>query len=128
MNLSGQPIGEVMRFYKLPLSALIIAHDELDVAPGKLKVKIGGSAGGHNGLKSIDQHVGQDYLRIRLGIGHPGHRDQVTPYVLSDFSKEDKPDADALIDAAAKHLPTLLNGDAARYMNDVALTLNQETP
>ncbi|MDZ7603170.1 MAG: aminoacyl-tRNA hydrolase, partial [Hoeflea sp.] len=86
MNLSGDSVGDALRFYKLSPADLIVLHDELDIAPGKLKLKTGGGNGGHNGLKSIDAHCGKDYKRLRIGIGHPGHKDRVSPYVLGDFA------------------------------------------
>lgn len=89
MNLSGQSIQQIMSFYKLSLDQIIVIHDDLDLVPGQIKLKIGGGAGGHNGLKSIDQCVGSNYWRLRLGIGHPGERHLVTSYVLSAFSSSD---------------------------------------
>ena len=89
MNLSGQSVGEALRFYKLDPSALTVFYDELDLAPGKVRVKTGGGAGGHNGIRSIDGHVGKDYRRVRIGIGHPGVKEMVTHHVLGDFAKAD---------------------------------------
>ncbi len=108
MNLSGQSVGEAMRFYKLQPSAVFAIHDELDLPPGKLRVKIGGGHGGHNGLRDIDSHIGKDYWRIRLGIGHPGDKNKVTGYVLSDFAKVERPWLDPLLDAVADAAPLLL--------------------
>ncbi|PIV73428.1 MAG: aminoacyl-tRNA hydrolase, partial [Rhodobacteraceae bacterium CG17_big_fil_post_rev_8_21_14_2_50_65_11] len=90
MNLSGQSVGEAARFYKLDAPDVTVFHDELDLAPGKIRVKAGGGHAGHNGLRSIHQHIGPHYDRVRLGIGHPGHKDKVAPYVLSDFAKADQ--------------------------------------
>ncbi len=87
MNLSGQSVGEAMRFYKLEPSSLIVFYDELDLTPGKVRVKTGGGAGGHNGIRSIDQHIGKEYRRVRIGIGHPGVKEMVHGHVLGDFSK-----------------------------------------
>ena len=87
MNLSGQAVGEALRFYKIDLGDLVVFYDELDLAPGKVRVKTGGGAGGHNGIRSIDGHCGQDYRRVRIGIGHPGIKEMVSPHVLSDFSQ-----------------------------------------
>lgn len=126
MNLSGQAVGEALRFYKLEPGQLIVFHDELDLPLGRLRVKQGGGSGGHNGLKSIDAHVGAEYWRVRLGIGHPGNKDLVTPYVLSDFPKDERAVADELIAAAAAHLPLLLDGDAAGYMNRAALAVHSD--
>ncbi|MEM1101828.1 MAG: aminoacyl-tRNA hydrolase, partial [Pseudomonadota bacterium] len=89
MNKSGQSVGEALRFYKLEPGDVTVFHDELDLAPGKLKVKRGGGHAGHNGLRSLHAHIGEDYARVRLGIGHPGHKDAVPGYVLRDFPKAD---------------------------------------
>lgn len=123
MNLSGQSVAAALGFYKLPLTALTVFHDELDVAPGKLKMKHGGGAAGHNGLRSIDAHLGQAYRRVRLGIGHPGHKDQVSNYVLSDFAKADQTWLDPFIDALAAEAEWLAKGDDARYATAVAQRL-----
>ncbi|MCB2051892.1 MAG: aminoacyl-tRNA hydrolase, partial [Novosphingobium sp.] len=90
MNESGRSVGEAMRFFKLDLDALTVFHDELDLAPFKVRVKLGGGHAGHNGLRSIAQHCGTDYRRVRLGIGHPGHKDRVTPYVLGNYAKAEQ--------------------------------------
>ena len=87
MNLSGQSVGEAMRFYKLTPADVVVFHDELDLAPTKIKCKTGGGHAGHNGLRSIHQHIGVEYDRVRMGIGHPGHKDKVASYVLNDFAK-----------------------------------------
>ena len=89
MNLSGQSVSEAMNFYKVKIEDIIVFHDELDLSPSKLRVKISGGHAGHNGLRSIHQHIGSDYTRVRMGIGHPGHKDRVANYVLNDFSKSD---------------------------------------
>ncbi|MGH1331338.1 MAG: aminoacyl-tRNA hydrolase [Paracoccaceae bacterium] len=121
MNLSGQSVGEAMRFYKLGPGDITVFHDELDLAPGKLKVKMGGGHAGHNGLRSIHQHIGPEYQRARLGIGHPGHKDRVAGYVLHDFAKADEAWLDDLIRGISDGAPALAMGDAARFSNDVAL-------
>lgn len=121
MNLSGQAVAAAARFLKVPVEDVVVIHDELDLAPGRLRVKRGGGAGGHNGLKSIDQHLGQNYRRIRLGIGHPGHKDRVAGYVLHDFAKADQVWLDPMIDAVAQALPQLLAGDEAGFMNRVSV-------
>tara|TARA_R110002020_G_scaffold122787_1_gene278637 strand:- start:3699 stop:4451 length:753 start_codon:yes stop_codon:yes gene_type:complete len=121
MNLSGDSVGEALRFYKLSPSDLIVIHDELDIAPGKLKLKTGGGNGGHNGLKSIDAHVGKDYRRLRIGIGHPGHKDRVSPYVLGDFAKADMEWLEPLLDAIADHAEVMAKGDDAGFLNKIAL-------
>lgn len=120
MNLSGQSVGQAARFLKIPVEDVVVLHDELDIAPGRLRVKRGGGAGGHNGLKSIDQHMGQNYRRIRLGIGHPGDRNQVSGYVLHDFAKADRAWLDPLLDAVADAFPMIAAGDDAGFMNRVA--------
>ena len=121
MNESGRSVGEALRFYKLDTDALTVFHDELDLAPFKVKVKQGGGTAGHNGLRSIDQHIGPDFRRVRIGIGHPGHKDRVTDYVLGNYAKSEQ---DALADtlgAIAAEAGWLAKGDDARFMNDVAL-------
>lgn len=128
MNLSGTPVGELARYYKIPLEQVIVIHDELDIVPGKLRVKRGGGNGGHNGLKSLDAHLGQDYTRIRIGIGHPGDRDMVSGYVLHDFSKEDMQQVMPVLDAVSTHIGELLAGDEAGFMNKVALATQPPKP
>jgi peptidyl-tRNA hydrolase, PTH1 family len=123
MNDSGRSVGEAMRFYKLDLSALTTFHDELDIDPFRVRVKCGGGAAGHNGLRSIDQHLGQDYRRVRLGIGHPGHKDRVTGYVLGNYAKAEMDDLADMLGAVAAEAPLLAAGDDTRFMNDVALRL-----
>ncbi|OWU83360.1 peptidyl-tRNA hydrolase [Oceanicola sp. 22II-s10i] len=121
MNLSGQSVGEAMRFYKLTPAEITVFHDELDLAPGKLRVKTGGGHAGHNGLRSIHQHIGPDYARVRMGIGHPGHKDRVAGYVLSDFAKADQDWLDDVLRGCSDGAPDLARGDAGRFMNAVAL-------
>jgi PTH1 family peptidyl-tRNA hydrolase len=125
MNESGRAVGEAARFFKVPSERIFVFYDELDLAPGKLKVKFGGGAAGHNGIRSIDSHIGPDFWRIRLGIGHPGHRDRVTGHVLKDFAKQDKVWLDPLLDAIAESLPLLVAGEGedagADFMTKVAL-------
>lgn len=121
MNLSGQSVGEAMRFYKLEPGDITVFHDELDLAPGKTRVKSGGGHAGHNGLRSIHQHIGAEYDRVRLGIGHPGHKDKVAGYVLRDFAKADADWLDDVIRGCADGAPHLAEGDSARFMNAVAL-------
>ena len=120
MNLSGQSVAAAARFLKLAVADIVVLHDELDLAPGRVKVKRGGGAGGHNGIKSIDAHLGPDYRRIRIGIGHPGDRDRVTGWVLHDFAKADQVWLDPLLDAVADGFPLLAAGDDAGFMNKVA--------
>ncbi|MFM9936928.1 MAG: aminoacyl-tRNA hydrolase [Novosphingobium sp.] len=121
MNESGRAVSEALRFYKLGPDALTVFHDELDLAPFKVKVKTGGSAAGHNGLRSIDQHIGPDFQRVRLGIGHPGHKDRVTGYVLGNYAKAEQDDLVTMLGAVAAEAAWLAGRDAARFMNDVAL-------
>ena len=127
MNDSGRSVGEALRFFKLdPAEALTVFYDELDLDPLRVKVKHGGGAAGHNGIRSIDAHVGPAYRRVRLGIGHPGHRDRVSPHVLGNFAKaEMAPLADLLGDVAAE-VPWLLAGDEARFMSEIALRTAQQ--
>jgi PTH1 family peptidyl-tRNA hydrolase len=124
MNLSGQSVGEAMRFYKLDPSDVVVFHDELDLAPGKARVKTGGGHAGHNGLRSMHQHIGADYDRVRLGIGHPGHKDRVAGYVLSDFAKADQDWLDDLIRGCVDGAAALAAGDSAKFGNAVGLRVN----
>lgn len=128
MNLSGQSVGEALRFYKLDISDLTVFHDELDLAPGKLRLKQGGGHAGHNGLRSIHEHLGPDYARVRLGIGHPGHKDRVSGYVLSDFAKSDQDWLDDLMRGIADGAPALASGDGARFSNAVGLRMSPPKP
>ena len=121
MNDSGRSVGEAVRFFKLePASALTVFYDELDLEPFRVRVKHGGGAAGHNGIRSIDAHVGNDYARVRLGIGHPGHKDRVTGHVLGNFAKAEMEPLADLLGAVAAEVPWLLVGDEARFMNEVA--------
>ncbi len=120
MNLSGQSVGEAMRYLKLTPADVIVLHDELDLAPGKVRAKLGGGHAGHNGLRSLHQHIGAEYGRVRLGIGHPGHKDRVAPYVLSDFAKAEQEGLDDLLRGIAEGAPMLADGDSARFLNAVA--------
>ena len=123
MNESGRSVGEAMRFYKLEPDALTVFHDELDLAPFKVKVKRGGGTAGHNGLRSIDQHLGPDFRRVRLGIGHPGHKDRVHGYVLGNFAKAEIDPLTDMLAAISAEAAWLSAGDDARFMSDVALRL-----
>jgi PTH1 family peptidyl-tRNA hydrolase len=121
MNESGRSVGEALRFYKLDVDALTVFHDELDLTPFKVKVRTGGGLAGHNGLRSIDQHLGPEFRRVRLGIGHPGHKDRVTGHVLGNYAKAE---IDALTDmlaAISAEADWLARGEDARFMSDVAL-------
>lgn len=128
MNLSGQSVGEAQRFFKLPPEDLVVFHDELDLAPGKLRVKQGGGHAGHNGLRSIHAHIGETYGRVRLGIGHPGHKDAVAPYVLSDFAKADAGWLDDLLCGISDGAVLLAAGDGAGFLNAVALRTVPQRP
>ena len=121
MNESGRSVGEALRFYKLGMDALTVFHDELDLAPFKVKVKRGGGTAGHNGLRSIDQHLGPDFRRVRIGIGHPGHKDRVTGYVLGNYAKAEIDDLAEMLGAIAGEAEWLVKGDDARFMNDIAM-------
>jgi len=120
MNLSGQSVGEAMRYLKLDPADVIVLHDELDLAPGKVRLKLGGGHAGHNGLRSLHQHIGDGYRRLRLGIGHPGHKDRVAGYVLSDFAKAEEDGLDDLLRGISDGAEALVSGDDARFMNAVA--------
>ena len=128
MNLSGQSVGEAMRFFKLEPSDITVFHDELDLAPGKCRVKTGGGHAGHNGLRSMHQHIGPEYQRVRLGIGHPGHKDRVSGYVLHDFSKADAEWLDDVLRGIGDGAPDLAEGEASRFMNAVARRVVPERP
>lgn len=121
MNRSGQSVQAAMQFYKLEPGDVTVFHDELDLAPGKCRVKHGGGHAGHNGLRSIHGHIGDAYGRVRLGIGHPGHKDAVAGYVLHDFPKADDAWLDDLLRGIADGAPHLADGDAGKFMNAVAL-------
>jgi len=121
MNDSGESVQAALAFHKLAPSDVLVFHDELDLAPGKVRVKQGGGAAGHNGLRSTDRHVGNDTWRVRLGIGHPGHKDRVQGHVLGNFAKADKAWLDALLDAVADAAPLLAEGKHEDFMTRVAL-------
>ena len=124
MNDSGRSVGEAVRFFKLdPAEALTVFYDELDLDPFRVKVKHGGGAAGHNGIRSLDAHIGPDYRRVRLGIGHPGHRDRVSPHVLGNFAKAEMEPLADLLGIVAAEVPWLLAGDEARFMSEIALRM-----
>ena len=123
MNDSGRSIGEALRFYKLGVEALTVFHDELDIAPFRVKVKTGGGTAGHNGLRSTDQHLGPEFRRVRLGIGHPGHKDRVTGYVLGNYAKAEIEPLSDMLGAIAAEAAWLAAGDDVRFMNDVAVRM-----
>ncbi len=123
MNLSGEAVGEAMRFYKLEPSAITVLYDELDLAPGRVRIKVGGGHGGHNGIKSMDAHCGKDYRRVRLGIGHPGSKEAVHNHVLGDFAKSDRVWLDPLLDAIADNADMLIRGEESQFLNKLALAV-----
>jgi len=124
MNNSGQSVQAAMRFYKLEPADVIVFHDEIDLAPGKIKCKSGGGHAGHNGLRSVHAHIGPDYDRVRLGVGHPGHKDAVPGYVLRDFPKADEAWLDDLLRGISDGVPDLARGDTAKFLNEVALRVS----
>jgi PTH1 family peptidyl-tRNA hydrolase len=128
MNDSGACVGQALHFYKLDLDALTVFHDELDLAPMKVKVKVGGGTAGHNGLRSIDAHLGPDFRRVRIGIGHPGpgQKEKVTPHVLGNYAKSEMDPLADLLAAIADEAQWLADGDDARFMSEVALRMSQE--
>ena len=126
MNASGRAVGEAVRFYKLDLSDVVVFHDELDLAPGKVRVKTGGGVAGHNGLRSLSAHIGNEYVRVRIGIGHPGQRDLVTHHVLHDFAKADAAWLKPLLDAIAAEAPYLAEGAVDKFQSRVAHALQAE--
>jgi PTH1 family peptidyl-tRNA hydrolase len=119
MNLSGQSVSEASRFYKLPSSEICVFHDELDLPFMKIKTKIGGGHAGHNGLRSIQQHLGPDYFRVRMGVGHPGDKAKVASYVLNNFPKNNEADLKTLLDAVADGFPHLLEANKEKFLNTV---------
>jgi PTH1 family peptidyl-tRNA hydrolase len=123
MNDSGRSVGEAVRFYKLDLASVIVIHDELDLAPAKARVKVGGGNAGHNGLRSITAHIGNDYKRLRLGIGHPGDKSLVYPFVLGDFSKEEMRWVEVVCEAAARSIELLASAEDASFQNKVHLAV-----
>jgi len=120
MNESGRAAGEAVRFYKLDESDVVAFHDELDLAPGKLRVKAGGGVAGHNGLKSLTAHLGNDYTRVRIGIGHPGQRERVVGYVMHDFAKADEAWLEPLLAAIADAAPYLADGANDKFQSQIA--------
>jgi peptidyl-tRNA hydrolase, PTH1 family len=121
MNVSGEAVLAAASFYKIPPAEIVVIHDEIDLKPGKLRVKRGGGAAGHNGLRSIDALLGADYWRVRVGVGHPGVKELVQPYVLQNFAAEEITEwVGPLLDAVAETIPLLLAGDAPSFMSEVA--------
>jgi peptidyl-tRNA hydrolase, PTH1 family len=123
MNESGHAVAEAARFYKLPLGDVVVFHDELDLPPGKLRVKTGGGNAGHNGLRSITAQLGNEYRRVRIGIGHPGAKELVHNYVLEDFAKRDRPWVGGLTEIIADNAELIARGDDASFQNKVHLAM-----
>ena len=125
MNISGDAVQQALRFYRLDLDALTAFHDELDLAPMRVKVKQGGGTAGHNGLRSIDASLGPDFRRVRIGIGHPGHKDRVTPHVLGNYAKSEIEALSDLLGAIAAEAEWLADGDEVRFMSEIASRMQQ---
>jgi peptidyl-tRNA hydrolase, PTH1 family len=123
MNESGRAVAEAAHFYKLTPADITVFHDEIDLAPAKVRVKVGGGIAGHNGLRSISEHVGNDYRRVRIGVGHPGNKDLVQNHVLNDFAKSERPWVEALIDILADNVGLLVRGEDASFQNKVHLAM-----
>ena len=123
MNESGRAVAEAAHFYKLGLSDIVVVHDEIDLAPGKVRVKTGGGVAGHNGLRSITSHVGNDYRRVRVGIGHPGDKELMLRHVLGDFAKSERPWVEALCGVIADNADLLAKGEDATFQNKVHLAM-----
>jgi peptidyl-tRNA hydrolase, PTH1 family len=123
MNESGRAVADAAHFYKLLLDDVAVFHDEIDLPPGKVRVKVGGGIAGHNGLRSISEHIGNDYRRVRIGVGHPGDKDLVQHYVLNDFAKSERPWVEALIEILADNADLLVRGQDASFQNKVHLAM-----
>jgi PTH1 family peptidyl-tRNA hydrolase len=123
MNESGLAVAEAAHFYKLGAGDIAVFHDEIELSPGKVRVKVGGGNAGHNGLRSISSHVGNDYKRVRIGVGHPGIKDLVQPYVLGDFAKAERPWVEALCDIIAENAGLIAKGEDASFQNKVHLAM-----
>lgn len=128
MNLSGQAVGEAARFHKIDPEDVVVFHDEIDLAPAKCRVKRGGGHAGHNGLRSVHQHIGADYARVRMGVGHPGDKNKVPGYVLRDFPKADEGWVDDVVRGCSDGAPKLADGDDGGFMNAVALRAAPQRP
>ena len=128
MNDSGRAVQAALQFFKLQPADVIVIYDEIDLPLGKVRTKRAGGAGGHNGIRSIDAHIGADYWRIRMGVDHPGQKELVKSYVLMDFFKEEHPQVQAMLDAVTDAIPLMIAGDDGRFMNKVSVTLNPPPP
>ena len=127
MNESGRALSEAIKFYKLDLDNVLVFFDEIELVPGKIRVRKGGGHAGHNGIRSLISHVGEEFWRVRMGVGHPGHKDRVSGYVLQDFAKTDRDWVSALIDATVDATSLLIEGDHNRFMTDVAQAMARVT-
>ncbi|MDE2648503.1 MAG: aminoacyl-tRNA hydrolase [Paracoccaceae bacterium] len=127
MNLSGQSVGEVIRFYKIPSSKVIVFHDEIDFPLGKLKFKSGGGHAGHNGLRSISEHIGSDYIRVRIGVGHPGNKNAVANYVLGDFSKVEQETITQILEVISTEAPDLTLENATDFGKSISEKIQKNT-
>jgi PTH1 family peptidyl-tRNA hydrolase len=123
MNDSGLAVAEAAHFYKLGAGDVAVVHDEIELPPGKVRVKVGGGNAGHNGLRSISSHIGNDYRRVRIGIGHPGVKELVQPYVLGDFAKAERPWVEALCEIIAENAGLIAKGEDASFQNKVHLAM-----
>ena len=123
MNESGRAVAEATKFYKLEAGQVVVFHDEAELAPGKVRLKLGGGNAGHNGLRSISEHIGNDYRRVRLGVGHPGDKDMMESYVLQDFAKSERPWVEALCDIVADNAALLVEGKDSTFQNKVHLAI-----
>jgi len=123
MNESGRAVAEAAQFYKIPAGDITVFHDEIELPPAKVRVKVGGGIAGHNGLRSISEHVGNDYRRVRIGVGHPGHKDLVEHYVLNDFAKAERGWVEALVGILADNVGFLVRGEDASFQNKVHLAM-----
>jgi PTH1 family peptidyl-tRNA hydrolase len=128
MNRSGEAVSAALRFYKMPAEDVIVIYDEIDLKPGQIRVKKGGGAAGHNGIRSIDDYIGPEFWRIRLGIGHPGAPELVHHYVLQDFAKAERPWLEKLLDAVADAFPLMAVGDESRFVNKVVVAIKPPKP
>lgn len=128
MNESGRAVGEAARFFKLAPEQIVVLYDEVDLALGKVRAKFGGGHAGHNGVRNIIQHVGADFWRVRIGIGHPGDKEKVHGYVLADFSKADRPMVDKIVDAIADAAPLMAKDDFNGFMTKVAQQVHPQRP
>jgi peptidyl-tRNA hydrolase, PTH1 family len=124
MNESGRAVAEAANFYKLEPNQVVVFHDEAELTPGKVRLKKGGGNAGHNGLRSISEHIGNDYQRVRLGIGHPGNKDMMEAYVLQDFAKDERPWVDALCEIVADNVALLIEGKDSTFQNKVHLAMD----